>query len=337
MSDVTRLNYCSHAIADLQDLIDNLRPELGATRKLLIRITQLLHEAVKFVLPERGEVVDIQGLDETMLQMVRLPFPLLALEVPFPTPEPILVQEGPMKETLSTRRIVLAWDETFAAQSRIGKDFKEQGVYALAVYYSDEAQRWMVAPGGVFVPLDNTVSTLASEQSNADPLVAQTLLDKHAVTAKTRVVQANFFPALPQFAEMLAQEIGREQAQARLQLDIRDEMMCLHAFCLAVNCVNVQQGILPTEPKLNAKRIKNGKPPLYEYRVLELPEPRVREGSGVRLEGLRNAPRIHLRRGHPRKLADGRLTFVQAALIGTANAGIVEKEYRVAASSAVLP
>lgn len=330
MSDVARLNYCSHAVEDLQTFAQTLPPELAQSRRQLLRTAQLLDQAVKFVLPERGELVDLQKLDESMMQMLRLPFPLTVLEVPFPASNPNLVQDGPMKETLSTRRIVLSWDESFAAQSGLGPDFGEPGVYVLAVYYSDEEKRWMVAPGGVFAPIDNVIRPMSANPSNLDPLVAQTLLDKAAVTGKTRVLQARYFQVLPQFVGMLEAQIGQQAAAARLQLDVRDEMMCVHGFCLAVNCVNVGLATLPAEPKLNAKRIRNGKPPLYEYKVLELPEPKAPQGSaGYRLEGLRNAPRTHLRRGHPRRLGDGRLTFVRAALVGANNPGAVDKEYRV--------
>lgn len=328
-SDVSRLNYCTHAIEDLRELVLRLPPALRASRQRLERVCELLDAAVKFILPERGDMVDLERMDETLMQtMLRLPFPLVVLEIPFPPASGDLVREGPMKETLSSRRIVLAWDDSFADQSQLSTDFGEPGVYVMSIYFDDTERRWAVAPCGAFTPLANLVTCLA-DANNLDPLVARTLLHKQAVTAKTHVLQAIYFEAFPQFAQLLASDIGQEAATARMQLDVRDEVMCTHSFCLTVNCVNVTVGALASETKLNAKRIRNGKPPLYDYKVLELPEPRSREASGLQLEGLRLSPRMHLRRGHPRRLGDGRLTYVRAAMVGSNQAGVVDKEYRV--------
>lgn len=331
MSDVQRLNYCTHAIEDLRKSAMAYPPSRRQSAARQLRIAELLDQAVKFLLPERGELVDLSRIDEATLGMLRLPFPLIALEVPFP-PTGALITDGPMKESLSTRRIVLAWDESFAAQSGLSPVYGEPGIYVVSVYYADEERAWMAAPMGIFLPLANRVRLVANHggTSPVDALVASTLLENESTTLKSPVLDAHYFEVLPQLVRMVTEELGYETAMARMQLDVRDELMCVHGFCLTVNCVNVGLASLPAEEKLNAKRIRSGKLPLYEYKVLDLPEPKATSGAGgSRLEGQRNAPRTHLRRGHPRRLPDGRLTFVRAAVIGASNIGVVQKDYSV--------
>ncbi len=103
--------------------------------------------------------------------MLRLPFPLVALEVPFPPAgNLILIKDGPLKESLSTKRIALAWDESFAAMSGVSPDHGEPGVYVTSVYFEDSERPWFITPGGVFVPHANDpriVSDRASDENEA--------------------------------------------------------------------------------------------------------------------------------------------------------------------------
>ncbi len=329
MSEVQTLNYSTHAIEDLRAAAARMAPAFRQTKVQTLRIAELIDQAVKFILPDNGDLVELTKIDEVSLGMFRLPFPLTVLEAPFP-PGGALVEEGLMKEVASTKRITLAWDETFAAKSGFAPDFKEEGVYVLSVYYSDDSRQWLAAPLGLFIPLDNNVRTLGTNLGTGpDALMTQHLLSTEASTTKSSLLDANYFLVLPQIAELLSEEMGHDAALARMQLDVRDEMLTAYGFCLTVNCVNIGVATIAAPEKLNAKRVRNGKPPLYEYKVLDLPEPKAHQATGYRLDGSRNAPRTHLRRGHPRKLPDGRLTFVRAAVIGASNLGTLLKDYRV--------
>jgi hypothetical protein len=335
MSDIQSLNYCTHAIEDVLRMAGELSSEYWETTTRLRRTAQLLDQAVKFILPEHGDLIDVNKVDETAFDLMRLPFPLVALEAPFP-PLGRLIESGPMKEVSSTRRIALIWDETFAPQSELAPDYKEPGIYVMAVYYTEDDRSWVASPVGLFMPRETEVRTVADGGTNAvERLAIDTLLSQEAITAKSRIFEVRYFDALPQMKKLLVNQMGYEVAQARLELDVRDEMLITWGFCLTVNCVNVQMATMPAPDKLNAKRIRNGKPPLYEYRVLQLPEARPTSGGGAkyRLEGIRQAPRIHLRRGHPRRLSDGRVTYVRAAVVGTAQAGVLHKDYRVRAKT----
>lgn len=94
-----------------------------------------------------------------------------------------------------------------------------------------------------------------------------------------------------------------------------------------MNCENVQTAEVAPPTKLNAKRVKNGKPPLDSYHVLVLPGGAAGDHQGG--SAIRNGPRVHWRRGHLRRLGDGRVIWVRHALVGNRELGAVQKEYRV--------
>ena len=330
MSDIQTLNYTSHAIEDIKAMAQGFPPKFAATAAKLRKVTLMLDQAVKFLLPDNGDLVDFAHIDAATMDLLRLPFPLVVLEVPFP-PTGSIIESGPMKETSSSRRIVLAWDESFAARSAIAPDYTEPGVYVVAVYYTDETREWVVSPVGLFMPRDNDIRTVADgAHDKAEQLAVEALLAQAAITQKSQVLDVRYFDVLPQLKALMSAEVGEDVTQARMQMDVRDEMLFTWGFCVTVNCVNVAVATVAPPEKLNAKRIRNGKPPLYEYKVLELPEPRQGGASAqYRLDGLRQGPRQHLRRGHPRRLQDGRVTYVRAAVIGTGSLGTVQKDYRV--------
>lgn len=82
-------------------------------------------------------------------------------------------------------------------------------------------------------------------------------------------------------------------------------------------------------PKLiNEKRKRKGKLPFFSYRTLhitgETPEKSTIE------KGTHASPRLHLRRGHIRRLADGRRVWVTACLVGDKSKGFASHDYKVA-------
>jgi hypothetical protein len=98
----------------------------------------------------------------------------------------------------------------------------------------------------------------------------------------------------------------------------------------ALSCSNVHHEILQPASSANARRIRAGKLPIYETRVLTVDVPgKAGTGIGKGAVGERAGPREHLRRGHIRRLQDGRKVWVSAAVIGAGNAGKIDKTYRI--------
>jgi hypothetical protein len=86
--------------------------------------------------------------------------------------------------------------------------------------------------------------------------------------------------------------------------------------------------VQPAPEKLNTQRAKKGRPPIFEYRIVEIPawaKEKAEAGGGTHA-----SPRLHWRRGHERRLPSGTKTFVHAHLVGAAENGFIHKDYAVA-------
>lgn len=93
----------------------------------------------------------------------------------------------------------------------------------------------------------------------------------------------------------------------------------------ALSCNNVAAEVVERiDPAVNARRRRQGKLALYEVRRLVVKVGDVAHAIGAPV-GDRNGPREHLRRGHVRRLLDGRKTWVQACVVGSRALGVVRK------------
>jgi len=79
---------------------------------------------------------------------------------------------------------------------------------------------------------------------------------------------------------------------------------------------------------LNKKRQAKGKQPFFSYKVLQLLEER-REVGKTGAGGSSVSPRMHLRRGHLRRL-ESKVVWVRPAMVNAGvNTGAVLKDYAV--------
>ena len=94
----------------------------------------------------------------------------------------------------------------------------------------------------------------------------------------------------------------------------------------ALGCSNVQ--IERSKPKRAGKKVKAALP-FDAYHVLTIDAPG-RAGDRVVPTGPHRAPREHLRRGHIRRLADGRRTWVNATVVASGRrGGVIKKDYAI--------
>jgi len=101
---------------------------------------------------------------------------------------------------------------------------------------------------------------------------------------------------------------------------------CLMRFIQIMNCSNVViKNNLPPE-KVNKKRAKKGKPPLFEYKTLELTS--INSKSNEHQGGTHASPRWHLRRGHIRHLQNGNEIWINDCSVGSVTKGIINKDYK---------
>jgi hypothetical protein len=104
----------------------------------------------------------------------------------------------------------------------------------------------------------------------------------------------------------------------------RELLVPLH-FLNALSCSNVH--VARSDPKKAGKKIKAALP-FDTYHVLTIDAPG-RAGTGAATGGHRS-PREHLRRGHIRRLEDGRRIWVNATVVAAGRGGgVVTKDYAV--------
>lgn len=113
---------------------------------------------------------------------------------------------------------------------------------------------------------------------------------------------------------------------------IKSVIRMVERTLLALACTNVRSIDIEPPAALNKKRKKTGKLPLFTYKTLHvLAGERSRTHSRQDDDEARRSPRLHFRRGHVRRIGDGRITWVQQCMVGNRRLGAVEKAYALVA------
>lgn len=114
--------------------------------------------------------------------------------------------------------------------------------------------------------------------------------------------------------------------------DFRDNMKYAFNVILtlmaALACSNssIIDDVSPSKVKQDMRKRK-GKYPLFSYKVLTIDTQNTNSGAASGI-GTHNSPRIHLRRGHIRRLPN-KTVWINACLVGDKSKGMVTKDYRV--------
>lgn len=108
---------------------------------------------------------------------------------------------------------------------------------------------------------------------------------------------------------------------------IRSFELCLEELIEALSCKNISTANHQDASPANTKRIKSGKLPIYETKMLVIDT----NYSSIGQEGgsvSHSSPRQHLRRGHIRRLPKGNI-WVNSCVVGDASKGVINKSYAV--------
>ena len=325
-----RLNYCSQALEGMAVLGDRVTgigtdlmardPEFTLNIAKSARDTiMLMDRAEKFILPEWGRIFTGEewSLVQDMKFPTRLPYPVIAVEFPctYSMGYSQLVEN---REVPSSKRIALAAEsEAIVAlcpdiigslvESNPSED--KRGYYIFPVCYADPAGCWTPPPAAMFMP--------RSGMTGDDELM------------QARMGNICVLP-LGQEAYSVYPEDERDVRAAR---DVADEALAVCHLMIALSLDKGRHKTLPAPEKLNRKRAKKGRVPLFEYKVLDIvadvlspPKETTHEHSSM---GHHASPRMHSRRGHVRKLASGKATWVRNAIVGKPSRGQIIKEYAV--------
>ncbi|MFC7634675.1 hypothetical protein ACFQVB_45990, partial [Paraburkholderia humisilvae] len=143
------------------------------------------------------------------------------------------------------------------------------------------------------------------------------------------------FVLMPElFSELVARgDFNTDRAIAQVNLDAHDEVMMVIQACSVLNCSNVEMEDVRPSRSANAIRTATCKSPFFTCKVLQVSmdhSPGAWQGWGTAA-----SPRMHLRRGHLRRLPE-RVVWVRAAMINAGSRdGIVVKDYAVRPQSKV--
>jgi hypothetical protein len=109
--------------------------------------------------------------------------------------------------------------------------------------------------------------------------------------------------------------------------ELCDEMGALLCFLNVLQCKNVRAE--RSEPKKIHQFIKSAIP-FDDYHILTIDSPNT-ENCRQATKGTHRSPREHLRRGHIRRLSDGRKVWVNATVVAAGRScGVIKKEYALA-------
>ena len=98
---------------------------------------------------------------------------------------------------------------------------------------------------------------------------------------------------------------------------------------LMLNSKSTETKTVEASTALNKKRVRDGKTPTFEHRVVTIVPNRFRYEHHAASGEQRMSPRLHWRRSHLRNLSDGRKIVIPRMLVGRADLGEISHEYNI--------
>lgn len=294
------LNFAAQAARDCRRIESDLRAhgyrdDAATAGGLADRIAAAEH----FQLPDGGYLFD-DDLNALAGLALRLPFPLTTIE---------FIARDPVGLTL--RRLGLCSEFADASGA----------LHIRVVAFARDEGRWGIVPVAIDFSADGW------EQISADCTPFCEFADDPALAPPGPARYA--FRPVPIMADSAKHVTSDRRALVEQIAGASAVAESLLSMLSALACSNVRAEIQErVDPAKNARRIRDGKLPLWETRVLTVLCPRQpihRAGQ----QGDRASPRQHLRRGHVRHLADGRRIWIQAAVVGDPVNGRIRKFYDV--------
>lgn len=333
---IQTLNYCAHAIEDLNETADMLRSNAPESARVIQRLARMLQSSVKFIMPNCCNLVHPDELRQAHLDLVHLPFPCVAFEAPWEVEKEGPGYIGDFKQTPATKRIALCWEalpeyEILPGLNSILTSFPEGGVFVVPIYWGPEYKKWTVAMGGTFVPYCNEMLNVTPDEVLPATRIAKAAkMDAGQIKEDAKQFRAEPFYLLPEFFESAISTYGdKETAFAQIILDSHDETLMLVQACSVINCANITTTDIHAPAALNKKRQEKGKQPFFTYKVLQLSDQHS-EASKLGTGDSHDSPRMHLRRGHLRRL-ESKVIWVRPSMVNAgSSAGVVMKDYALA-------
>jgi hypothetical protein len=287
-SAVVVTNYAAHALDQLRGIRSGCPIEWQLTLDDIATLQELIWQSEKFLLPANGELIASEEYREAYFDLLHLPFPVVALEIP-------VTKTDGASGCQPSKSLLLAWTRASGSQWVDVCD-ADDAIHFTEMVYADGS--WRIRPGycgfspsGLDFRGDKTVGWAGAS-------------------------------AFPEFFA----DCTKDEVRSELQGMFGSGFNAIVEFCVTVNCENVAQERIDPTNVLNQKRLSKGKTPFFSYRHLRIPSPKF---AGDAHGGTHATPRLHLRRGHLRRLSNGKVTWVRHAMVGSAELGVAAKDYLV--------
>lgn len=313
------LNYTVKAIEALSSY-----PCPGAplSRLGMRYVADKLRQAQVFVLGDAGQLLERNKPRPEVPGIVfKPPFPVVALEY---SAADIDWDMGEYTQAKCPRRIALAWewqDDLPPLLRGMCNPNLGEGVVILSIAYYEGANQWVPIAAGMHLAYDTEWRKDLPITPFRAAMIECGRLSKKTSDAAT--MQMAPIPIMPEVIFAAASMSGPDKAADAIAADNMDEVNAYTDLCYALACKNVTSKKHDASVALNKQRIKVGKLPLKDFHVLEVAGAEAPGGGDGSAD--RNGPRSHLRRGHIRRLAGDRVTWVNATMVR--GQGFIDKVY----------
>jgi hypothetical protein len=266
--------------------------ELLASMQKIIKTGE---EAVKFILPPSGKILDndLAGMSTEL----KLPFPK------------IIIEWNSFKDKSSTKSLVIA------------EQLEDDSIAMYSLLYVNKEAAWATFPcmaiisnksGPNYVKEEDPTFVYSKSDSNIKPLDIAIFNHYHVIPGMEHLVHK-----VEDWIKFATYGLSCE-IQALLEL------------LQALSCSNVKSELLKnTKPlTLKQKRCKSSLP-LDQYRVLVIDTDNKKESNSTGKQKEGRSPREHLRRGHIRVYQSGLRIWIQSCVINPGTKGKILKEYLI--------
>lgn len=276
-NNIEVLNYCAHAIDGLRTDAEIIRRVMPLSAFAYSRICELLERSVKFILPNRCELLDLGELKQSHLDRVKLPYPVVAFEAPWED-RGDLRPIGGMPQLAATKRIALCWEadpnyELLPGMNSMIARSPSGGIFVLPIFWGPEFVSWTVGMGGMFFPYGSDITVVGQDAHPVSKIFKEAMIGAGRVSGKSPAYNAVPFIVLPELFAHRTVELGsQDRAFAQIAIDASDEMYMLIQACSVIDRANATTMDVAAPEMLNKKREAKGKQPFFSYKVLQLAE-----------------------------------------------------------------
>jgi len=289
-----------------------------------------IQRSTHFALPDNGKFLDddLRGLKD---KIIRLPYKFMTLEYYC---DGSLFTDNEHLSDDSKKRIIFAMElTTDEVESRFGqsgrnclRNFKREDptadlfIAVFAASYLKAKDMWIPDMGGFILPTNGLKEEIVAGKKVFEGLVEP--------NRKTRFTGSSLI-LLPDVYLRNIHEHGKVLTEKFMMHDIGQEVCVVLEFLEALSCRNVSPDILePISKKINDKRIKAGKLPIYETKCLVINTKDLVKKKAEPKGGTHASPRWHLRSGHIRHYPEYNL-WIEQTSVGDVENGVIEKRYEV--------